>query len=105
MLKAKPRKKKQSGKLFFSRKAMSLRILLSSERRILSGIGGARSTNSESGRSKVETLDMLAIMGLLVVGGIMVYRYAVTKYQTNETFYELCRRAVVHSQQSMVGMP
>ncbi len=61
--------------------------------------------NAESGRSMVEMLGVLVIMGVLAIGGIMAYRYAVTKYQANETFNELRRRMVVHSQQSMVGMP
>ena len=76
----------------------------SSERRILGGIGGSRK-GDESGRSMVEMLGVLAIMGLLAIGGIMAYRYAVTKYQANETFNELRRRVVVHSQQSIIGTP
>ncbi len=76
----------------------------SSERRILGGIGGSRK-GDESGRSMVEMLGVLAIMGLLAIGGIMAYRYAVTKYQANETFNELRRRVVIHSQQSITGTP
>ncbi len=32
----------------------------------------------------VETLGMLAIMGVLALGEIIAYRYAVTKYQADE---------------------
>ncbi len=66
---------------------------------------GSPKSDSESGRSMVETLGVLAIMGLLAIGGIMAYRYAVTKYQANETFNELRRRVVIHSQQSITGAP
>ena len=45
---------------------------------------GSPKADSESGRSMVETLGALAIMGLLAVGGIIGYRYAVDKYRSNE---------------------
>ena len=45
---------------------------------------GTPKADSESGRSMVETLGVLAIMGLLAIGGIIGYRYAVDKYLSNE---------------------
>ena len=39
----------------------------------------------ESGRSMVEMLGTLAIMGVLAVGGIMGYKYGMDKYRANET--------------------
>ena len=44
----------------------------------------SRNADSESGKSMVETLGVLVIMGLLAVGGIIGYRYAVDKYLSNE---------------------
>ncbi len=52
----------------------------------------------------VEMLGTLAIMGVLSVGAVAGYRYAITKYQANETTNELKRRVVIHSQQAMVGV-
>ena len=89
------------------RKAMNLNETEdapSSERRILGGIGESRNADTESGcspipsfprrresrkgdesgRSMGETLGVLAIMGLLAIGGVMGYRYAVDKYLSNE---------------------
>ncbi len=60
---------------------------------------GTPKADSESGRSMVETLGVLAIMGLLAVGGIMAYRYAVDKYNANEIINEVKKRAIVASQQ------
>ena len=42
-----------------------------------------KNTN-ESGRSMVEMLGVLAIIGVLSVGGLMGYKQAMTKYYTNE---------------------
>ena len=39
---------------------------------------------SQSGRSMVEMLGVLAIIGVLSIGGIAGYRYAMNKYHTNE---------------------
>ncbi len=65
--------------------------------------GSGRRASGEQGRSMVEMLGTLAIMGVLSVGAVAGYRYAITKYQANETFNELKRRVVIHSQQAMVG--
>ena len=50
-------------------------------------------------------LGVLAIMAVLTIGAVAGYRYAVTKYQANETFNELRRRVVIHTQQSLTGAP
>ena len=86
------------------RKAMNLNETEdapSSERRILGGIGESRK-GDESGRSMVETLGVLAIMGLLAIGGIIGYRWAMDKYRATDTINELNRRAIVHSTQLMM---
>ena len=39
---------------------------------------------NESGRSMVEMLGVLAIIGILSVGGLMGYKQAITRHNTNE---------------------
>jgi hypothetical protein len=53
-------------------------------------------SGNEAGRSMVEMLGVLAIIGILSIGGILTYRYAVTKYAANETVDELEKRYVTH---------
>ncbi len=43
----------------------------------------------DSGRSMVEMLGTLAIMGVLAIGGIMGYSYAMKKYRSNQIVNEL----------------
>ena len=43
----------------------------------------------EKGRSMVEMLGVLAVIGVLSVGGIMGYKYGMMKYRVNETINEL----------------
>ena len=57
----------------------------------------------ESGRSMVEMLGTLAIMGVLSIGGITGYQYGVTKYKSNETMDELNRRAILYALQMESG--
>ena len=57
----------------------------------------------ESGRSMVEMLGVLAIMGVLAIGGIAGYRYAMDKYNANEILNEVRKRAVTASQQRVLG--
>ena len=40
---------------------------------------------NETGRSMVEVLGTLAIMGVLAIGGIIGYDYGMDKYRANET--------------------
>ena len=44
---------------------------------------------SQSGRSMVEMLGVLAIIGVLSVGGITGYRYAMNQYEKNEFFNQM----------------
>ena len=53
----------------------------------------------EQGRSMIEMLGTLAIMGVLSIGGIAGYGYAVDKYRANETIDELNKRAVIYATQ------
>ena len=57
----------------------------------------------EQGRSMIEMLGTLAIMGVLSIGGIAGYSYAVTKYKANETIDELNNRAIVYATQLKDG--
>ena len=53
-----------------------------------------QTTKQESGRSMVEMLGVLTIMGLLSIGAIAGYRHAMDQYKANETINELTLRAV-----------
>ena len=46
---------------------------------------GRLKSDSESGRSMVEMLGVLAIMGVLAIGGIAGYRYAMIKHRVKES--------------------
>ena len=48
---------------------------------------------NEQGRSMVEMLGTLAIMGVLSAGAIGGYSYAMNKHRTNELIYEATKRA------------
>lgn len=50
--------------------------------------------NFESGRSMVEILGTLTIIGVLSVGGIAEYSYAIDKYHANETLRDISLRTV-----------
>ena len=49
---------------------------------------------AQSGRSMVEMLGTLAIIGVLSVGGIAGYSYGMDKYRANRTMYDVNVRAV-----------
>ena len=49
---------------------------------------------SQSGRSMVEMLGTLAIIGVLSIGGIMGYSYAVDKYHANQIMNDVNLRAI-----------
>ena len=53
-----------------------------------------RMTNRESGRSMVEMLGTLAIIGVLSIGGIAGYSYGMDKYRANETMNDVNLRAI-----------
>ena len=58
---------------------------------------------NESGRSMVEMLGVLAIVGVLSVGGIAGLRYALTKNKANTLIYEANKRATVVAGQIGLG--
>ena len=68
-----------------------------------SGLTRGSRKGDESGRSMVEMLGVLAIMGVLAIGGITGYRYAMDKYNANEILNEVRKRAVTASQQRILG--
>ncbi len=54
-----------------------------------------KQTMTESGRSMVEMLGVLAVVGVLSVGGIVGYTHAMDKYYTNELLNGASERAVL----------
>ena len=59
--------------------------------------------NVETGRSMTEMLGTLAIIGVLSVGAIAGYRYAMDNYYTNEILAGASQRAVVIASQIAAG--
>ena len=59
----------------------------------------------EQGRSMVEMLGVLAVVGVLSVGGIAGYTYAMDKHKSNELLNEASKRAVVVAAQIASGRP
>ena len=55
--------------------------------------------STDTGRSMVEMLGTLAIVGVLSIAGIAGYRYEMDKYRANETIDELNKRAFVYATQ------
>ena len=55
---------------------------------------------SQSGRSMVEMLGSLAIIGVLSVGGIMGYSYGMDKWRANETVNDINLRRIILTQQA-----
>ena len=47
------------------------------------------STIPQSGRSMVEMLGVLAVMGVLTIGGISGYNYAINKYHANQVLQDI----------------
>lgn len=62
-------------------------------------------TNSESGRSMVEILGVLVLIGVLSIIGITGYQQAINRYRANETIEEVKQRALIHDQQINNGIP
>ena len=60
---------------------------------------------SESGRSMVEMLGVLAIMGVLTVGVMLGYRYAMDRILTNSIITGVRARSVIIGQQRVLGQP
>ena len=62
-------------------------------------------TSMESGRTMVEILAVLAIMGVLTLGAVMGYRYAVDKLNANDIIDGVNKRAAVAAPQRILGQP
>lgn len=60
-------------------------------------------SGSQSGRSMVEMLGVLAVMGVLSVGGVAMYTSAMNKHRANEILNEASKRAVMVAGQAMAG--
>ncbi len=60
-------------------------------------------TSAQQGRSMVEILGVLAVMGVLSAGGIYGYSFAMDKYRANDIVYEVNLRAndIWHKYQEM----
>ena len=54
----------------------------------------ARRVAPQAGRSMIEMLAVLAIMGVLTVGGIAAYSFAVSKHRANQIYNQVDLRAV-----------
>ncbi len=67
--------------------------------------GDGMMKKAESGRSTVEILGALAIIGVLSIGGIAGYRYATDKMNANIILSEIGKRALTASQQKLLGRP
>lgn len=61
--------------------------------------------HGQSGRTMLEMLGILAIIGILSIAGVVGYKYALTKYLTNEIIAQLNSRAVILSTQMLLGKP
>ena len=59
--------------------------------------------NYETGRSMVEMLGTLAIIGVLSVGGVMGYSYGMDKYRANETINDVNMRGIDLVRQVAMG--
>ena len=59
--------------------------------------------NSQSGQSMVEMLGVLAVIGVLSIGGIMGYSYGMDKYRSNRAINEINLRMVDLITQQQMG--
>ena len=57
----------------------------------------------EQGRSIPEMLGVLAIIGVLSIGGIAGYKYAMNRHKTNEILDGISKRAIIVSQKILAG--
>lgn len=60
-------------------------------------------TSSESGRSLIEILGVLAVMGVLTIGAIAGFNYAMNKQRANETVNYVNQLAIEGSRQRLAG--
>lgn len=59
---------------------------------------------TQSGRSLTEMLGVLAIIGVLSIGGVLGYHYATTKYKANELINEFNIRSIGLIEQAERGV-
>lgn len=64
---------------------------------------GSGRSSPEQGRSMVEMLGVLAIVGVLSIGGITGYRFALNRYRANEIFDGITKRMIVAKTQNASG--
>jgi len=69
-----------------------------------------RNLENENGRSMIEMLGVLAIIGVLSVGGIAGYSKAMTKYRINKTIEQVVQisqniRTFFAPQKDFYGLP
>ena len=69
------------------------------ETKLLSALSSKRDRVPESGRSMVEMLGVLAIVGVISIGGIAGYIYGMNRYRTNEILDGASKRAVLVASQ------
>ena len=60
-------------------------------------------SKQEQGRSMTEMLGVLAVIGVLSVGGVAGYTYAMNKHRANEITENISRMAFLASSQLMIG--
>ena len=60
--------------------------------------------NNQSGRSILEMLGVLAVMGVLTVGALVGYNYAMKIYRVNEIVEEMNRQSVLASSAKSIGV-
>lgn len=59
--------------------------------------------NNQNGRSMTEMLGVLAIIGILSIGALVGYQYAINQYKSSNTLEEITRRNVVLAMQYTRG--
>lgn len=59
--------------------------------------------NNQNGRSMTEMLGVLAIIGILSIGALLGYQYAINQYKSSNTLEEITRRNVVLAMQYTRG--
>ena len=62
-----------------------------------------KATKNESGKSMVEMLGVLALMGLLAILGAKGYNMAMERAMANEIINDVNKRSLLHSQQLLAG--
>ena len=67
--------------------------------------GSGAGMTAESGRSMVEMLGVLAIVGVISIGGVAGYNYGMNRYRTNELLDGANKRAYTVATQMTLGIP